>query len=1201
MQPHADLLALACHRLARTGVPACIKDSELRYVAVSRAFADLYRLDAQAFQGLTDAELPNGWPDARRDELERRAIVFAQEGAADISLGAAGIAHRFAVEQFVTDNGDIFLFERCDEIAEEAPPRVKPIEQPKRHQKDEGAFLSLIESAMAEFDAGILIVNGDDVVVYVNETLRRLHRRFMGTIQVGENLAEALARGAGNGIVPGLDVTDDAARRAWVESRLKGYRVPYFEDLFKTSDNRLVQMINRRLPNGYMVALHLDVTESREREALMKRQTEEVNLYKAILDALPVPVFVRDENHIMTYANEVELNLQDTIGASTLGTDERAIFGDEAQAYYEENERVLQTGVTTERETFRRNRDGGETPIVCRVSRAVLPDGKRYVIGSLSDITVLKERERDLEAARGAAESARQQLLDIMNSIDTGVIVVRQDDLTIELANEDVLRKWKGTPLEGLVGHRFTEMLEYNDNVGRFAGSGVNLETAIRKWTEQIRSGNVPEREVASDEGDVLLIQGRQIGGGLLVLTYKDITELRRQDKAINEARSALAETGVLMNEALTSMAQGLMFIIDERIRIMNCSVKQLLDLPDDLLKVGDRWSVLFDYCAERGDFADDPAGFIGSLSQDVRRGGTVDRTVCIGQRWIRVEAKLMGEKGAIVLLTDITEMRSRQETLEALLQRAARADRAKSDFLATVSHEIRTPMNGVLSMAELLARSELNTRQKTYVNAIAKSSKALMTVINDILDFSKLDSGELQLQSVSFNPVESVDDVASLFASKAEEKGIELIVSPAAGLPARVHGDALRFRQIVFNLVNNAIRFTEAGHVEVRLDCLRAGEGGPALKVEIEDTGCGMAPEQLEGIFEKFARVATPVQRFGGGLGLGLATTDGLVKLFGGAVDVKSELEVGSTFSVVLPIQFEEQRGRNDTQLPGEMARVLVVVESEPCRQSIVAMLRGWNVDATGVDNVEDAIAVLAAADDAGIAINALVVSHSLPKRGARRLADFVRGDARFADVPVILLTSVFPESLHGAADIAAHAQLQKPVRSSLLFDALCEVLAGRRRAAAPAAHAPAATAPEKIDILVAEDNEVNILVYREILSALGCNYALAKDGAQAIDMWRRLNPDIVLMDITMPNVDGFEATAAIRDLERKEEVARTPIIGVTAHTFEHDREACLEAGMDDYLPKPISPEMLIGKIDAWRAIVAGQAAISRDFIQSA
>lgn len=1221
MQQGVDLLAMACQRLARTRVPACIKDSELRYVAVSAAFAALHHLQPGDFVGLTDADLPNAAEPGLRDEMERKAIVFGAEADIVLSIGAVSRAQRLRIEQFVSETGGIFLYEHL----EPAPPVVavppaawwdSPTQEPgspaSKAEDPDAAFLSVLKKALSHIDAGILILDPDMRVAFVNGQMEQLYRPYMGSINNGEALADVLMRGMSRGLDADTDPCDSEACRQRVSERLEAYCKPYYENTYRMGNGRWIRVVNRRLENGYVVGLRLDITDSKEREALLIKQRDEVSLYKAMLDALPVPVFVRDENHVMIYANEIERKLLETRNLPAIGGDESIVFGDEAASYIEENNRVLMTGEVSVRESVMQHRADQAANILSHISRATMPDGRRYIVGSLLDMTPLRQREIELEQARNHAEAAWQQLSDIMNSIDTGVIVIRQDDLVVELANENVLRKWQNTELEGLVGHDFIEMMVRSVSNGFFDLTAEQLGAAKAKWSALLRSGELPLREFSTAAGDTFLIQGRQISGGRIVLTYNDITELRRQDLAINEARAKLAETGALMEEALVTMSQGLIILSSSgEVLMCNSTVERLLELPEGMMHVGGRWENVFALCAGRGDFGPNPLDFLEDLRRHAVDRIPRDVTFCVaGKRWVRLEIKPTEEGGPIALVTDVTELRGRQEELERLLRRAAKADRAKSDFLATVSHEFRTPMNGVLSMAELLSRSDLDTRQKTYVNAITKSAKSLMTVINDILDFSKLESGHFELHPSYFNLLESVEDTATILAAKAEEKNLAIVVSPTSELPKRVLGDPLRFRQIVFNLVSNAIRFTDRGHVEIRVSAGPRIDGKRVFTLEVEDTGCGIAQEQQTAIFDASKETGAARAGHTQGLGIGLPTNVGLVRLFGGTIDLTSEVGRGSTFRVTLPLECSETLSEEDSVLPAVGARVLVVDEIDVSRRSIGALLAGWQFDATSVENGDEAWAILEAADAAGLTIDVIVISSTLARRGARKLAERLRSDARFADISVILMTPVLSDSLQGAAEIAAEAQLQRPVRSSLLLGSLCDVLAARRRGSVRASTLPAldettsiheGSGPETIDVLVAEDNEVSALACEQILKGLGLKFRIARDGEEAVRFWKDYRPEIVVMDIMMPRMNGYEATAAIRAGEVDEGRSRTPIIAITARTMDHDRNACLDADMDDYLPKPFSPELLAAKIDVWRSLVAGEAKITDDFIRSA
>ncbi len=551
-------------------------------------------------------------------------------------------------------------------------------------------------------------------------------------------------------------------------------------------------------------------------------------------------------------------------------------------------------------------------------------------------------------------------------------------------------------------------------------------------------------------------------------------------------------------------------------------------------------------------------------------------------------------------------------ETQESLL-RAEAADRAKSEFLANMSHEIRTPMNGVLGMAELLARTELTPRQKTFTDVIVKSGNALLTIINDILDFSKINAGQLTLDPAPFKIAEAVEDVATLVSARVAEKNLELIVRVDPRLPACVVGDVGRFRQIITNMLGNAVKFTEKGHVlvdvtgETRDDTVQ-------LSVRVEDTGIGIPADKLQTVFEKFAQVDGSSTRRHEGTGLGLAIAARLVDLMGGKIGIESEVGRGSVFwfTVPLPVHAMEESSENvPTDVSG--ARVLVIDDNPVNREILLEQLRSWGFDCAAAESGAVGLAFLDRAYQLGARVDCVILDYQMPGMNGADVAKAMSADSRLAPIPIVLLTSVDQIDFGRLViDYGIAAHLTKPARSAVLLGTVigaiqkARVQAGKaefvrepvrsipsalpRQEPAAAAFTvlrapeldagPAASAP--LDILVAEDNEVNQLVFGQILSGLGLSYKIAANGRTAVEMYRSFRPRLMLMDVSMPEMNGFEATRAIRDIEAVSGT-HTPIIGVTAHALKGDREKCMEAGMDDYLPKPVSPDRLGRKIGAW------------------
>ncbi|MBA8907060.1 response regulator [Aminobacter ciceronei] len=541
-------------------------------------------------------------------------------------------------------------------------------------------------------------------------------------------------------------------------------------------------------------------------------------------------------------------------------------------------------------------------------------------------------------------------------------------------------------------------------------------------------------------------------------------------------------------------------------------------------------------------------------------------------------------------------------------LSKAEAADRAKSEFLANMSHEIRTPMNGVLGMAELLARTDLTPRQKTFTEVIVKSGNALLTIINDVLDFSKINAGQLTLDPAPFHLGEAVEDVATLISARVAEKNLELIVRVDPRLPSHVTGDVGRFRQIITNMLGNAVKFTERGHVLVDVTG-EVVDGTVALSIRVEDTGIGIPADKLQSVFEKFAQVDGSSTRRHEGTGLGLAIAARLVDLMGGRIGVESELGKGSVFwfTAMLPVH-EAQQESSVVPVDVTGARVLVIDDNPVNREILLEQLKSWGFDCAAAESGAIGLAFLDRAAQLGASVDCVILDYQMPGMNGADVAKAIAADSRISSIPVVLLTSVDQiDFSRMVLDFGIAAHLTKPARSAVLLGTVIAAVqkarsqAGRTEfvrepvrhtpaftvirgpSVAPVAHhEPAVLQSSGLDVLVAEDNEVNQLVFGQILSGLGLSHRIAGNGRTAVEMYRTFKPKLILMDVSMPEMNGYEATRAIR-LEEAANGSRTPIIGVTAHALKGDREKCIDAGMDDYLPKPVSPDKLGAKIGTW------------------
>lgn len=1184
----------------------------MRYLAVNAAFCELFKISQERVLGRSDDEIGEADGHEDRHEHERRCLVFggdetvryshAQSGANFIiSMRRQRISAELSilVATFIPANET--LAGRVDALARgagisfsgtSAADALDTIVTGNGDMTDSSA-----EHVLDAIGTGVAIFDRSGRLMHANRVMGEFYRALVGDFADADLDMRTLLSAIHD--VETADV-DPVERENWINQRLAEYELPLFERVSRTIAGGWMRLVTQRRPDGTLIALRSEVTALKENEARLRQQGQEIALYRALLDELPAATYVRDEQQRLMFANRAFLDLIGATATDILGKTTVEMYPEQGERFHAENQIVLDSGELNESEFEFQRPDRTIVPTISRAYRVTSADGRNYLIGSMTDTTLLKRREDQLIEARQQAEAIKADLESIVASLHVGIVVVDENSM-IELVNEAFESLWDGT-LPQMQGRPLAELHRFKREQGEAIEVQAGLcDTDHEAWLQRVRDGSFPAREVGYVNGRTLIESGQPISDGRCLLTYIDITERREREREVLETRSALEEVGSLVKDAMSAMGQGLLIIDNDRIELANEALSSMFTAPPALLQPGALVADLVEDSARRGIF-----GHIGEQRVEARdfidtlmRARPLPLVFRSGRGvWLQMEARPT-EHGRIVLVySDITELKAREDELRRLVVRAETADKAKSEFLANMSHEIRTPMNGVLGMAELLAKSDLDTRQKTFIDIMVKSGNALLTIINDILDFSKIDAGQMSLRKAPFNLVEAVEDVATLLSAKAAEKDLELVVRGAADIPAVVVGDAGRFRQIVTNLVGNAVKFTDFGHVRIDMSATGTEDGVVAVTLRVEDTGVGIPEDKLSSVFDKFSQVDSSSTRRHEGTGLGLAITEGLVTLFGGSLAVESVVGKGSVFTVTLPMEIEHADALNvvvPVNLRG--ARVIVVDRNEATRSVARELLTEWGFDATAVADAEEALPLLSAASAIDITVEAAIVDKNLRDARGRNLIEAIRQD--FPSTALIALSALgAPPQDSGFDSLESDAHLMKPIRAGLLRETVCEVIRSvRHRHQMPASAIrssasdssaaslmqtfPASDA-EPIDVLVAEDNEVNQILFRQLLEASGVSYTLVADGEQAVECFRKLKPRMILMDVSMPIMNGHQAARAIRRIEAGTG-ERVPIVAVTAHVLDGDREACLASGMDDYLAKPISTDRLEEMVQRW------------------
>ena len=974
-------------------------------------------------------------------------------------------------------------------------------------------------------------------------------------------------------------------------------------------------------PDGGVVGLvgfDHDVTPERAAQAAQRESDARM---RATLDSAPDAVFTLDAEGVVLDVNPAVEAIFGSTPDEMVGAQlaDRLVSPSGVECCQQhlralrlaaENGTLEQLPQATERAGVRA--DGSLTPVsvICRPVKSA--SGETLFVVYARDLREQKAAEAEIVAAKEAAEAAQAQaeagrrevessqrlLRTVMDAIPDLITVKDRDGrcLTRNLADarvmgyETVEESVGITILESDAPPEAAAQCHAEDLAVMETGQplvGVESERTFgRGWKE---STKIPLRD---DAGDV-------VG---LVSIMRDVTERKESEAAVIRAK----ETA----EAQRQLLRTVIDTIPDHIYVKDCAGRATLRNTASARSLG----------------FDDPTQAIGRRdaedADEVGRAASADdiRVIQTGQAIIDKEepspsdgwllttkVPLRDPGGDVVGLVgvsrDVTAQKLAATELREAKEAAEAATRAKSEFLANMSHEIRTPMNGVIGMTSLLMDTALDREQRDFVETIRTSGDALLTIINDILDFSKIEAGMLSLEVHPFEVRSAVEEALDLVAQPAALKGVELAYLIEDGVPRTVLGDVTRVRQVLVNLLSNAVKFTPAGSVCVRVDAAPPdAEAGTTTQIRfaVEDTGIGIAPDKLDAVFESFSQADASTTRQFGGTGLGLTICRRLVEMMGGEIGVESRLGQGSTFrfSVAAEVAASERRVFQRREQPAlEGRRVLVVDDNAVNREILTRLSARWRMVPDEVSSGPEAIREFERAQDEGRPYELVLLDMQMPGMDGLEVARTIKARTRPASAPgdgapasgpvVLMLTSINREGhLHGeAAEAGIHRLLYKPTKPSQLYDAIIEAFDARGTlpatepietawVARPAPEPEPAELSSSVRILLAEDNVVNQKVATRLLGRLGFSADVVANGAEALaEVQRRAafgeGYDVVFMDVQMPEMDGLEATRRIRS---SAEVADQPwIVSLTANAMEGDREACLEAGADDYLPKPV------------------------------
>ncbi len=917
-----------------------------------------------------------------------------------------------------------------------------------------------------------------------------------------------------------------------------------------------------------------DITNRKQAEEAL-RQSEE--RYRNILDNIQDGYFEVDLKGNFNFFNEAfcritdytREELKDFHFSRFIDQKTVQVIYDAYHHIYETGEPNLSLGYLIVR------KDGGYRHLETSVSLIKDASGRRIGFRGLGrDIT---ERKAADEALRQSEERYRT----ILESIEDGYYEV---DLKGNMVffNESLGRQlgYSGEELMGMNNRRFMDAASAKkifEVFNRIYHTGISESGIEYLWQTKGGSQRYMETSVS------LIKDAAGNKTGFRGIT-RDITERKQAEEALRQSEERYRTILESIEDAYfeSDLKGHLVFFNDALGRLLGYSLKELKGMNNR--QYTDTANARKLYAAFNKVYKTGKPNS-GIEYQIITKKGEVRYTESSSSLIRDAEGQGIGFRG---IMRDVTLRKKAETELQQAKDAAEAATRAKSEFLANMSHEIRTPMNGIIGMYNLLLSTRLDAEQVDYVETGKRSADSLLTIINDILDFSKIEAGKLDLEMLDFDLRRAMEEVVELPAMQAHQKGLEFAYQIHSDIPSLLKGDPGRLRQIITNLSANAIKFTKIGEVVLRVTPVEETDRRIKIRFAVQDTGIGISEKDQERLFKSFHQVDASTTRKYGGTGLGLAISKKLAEMMGGEIGVESQMGLGSTFWFTACFDKQPRLPEKDFLLPESIRnkRILVVDDNKTNLEILTGYLAAWGCSCDAARDGEMALSMMHAVAKVGALFDLVITDMRMPEMDGAELGRRIKTDPELKDTLIIMLTS---QGLRGDAsamkEIGFSAYLTKPIRRSQLFDCLAMVLGIRKKAKAQkqpiiTKHSIVDEKRKRIRILLAEDNTVNRKLAMHLLEKFGFQVDAVANGLEAVNALEIAPYDLVLMDVQMPEMDGLEATRAIRDPKSAVRDRQIPIIAMTAHAMKGDREMCLRSGMDDYVSKPIQPEQLFSAI---------------------